>query len=49
MLLNIAILTIIERKILARFQRRVGPYRIILQPIADGIKVLFKERVFRKG
>jgi len=45
--LTIAVLTLIERKLLANFQRRVGPmivgYYGILQPIADALKLLIKE------
>jgi len=46
-ILTIAVLTLIERKLLANFQRRVGPmvvgYYGILQPIADALKLLIKE------
>lgn len=47
--INILALTLIylERKVAARFQCRVGPMRVgwhgVLQPVADGIKLLFKE------
>jgi len=45
----IAILTLLERRLLANFQRRVGPDKVglfgILQPIADALKLLFKEMV----
>jgi NADH-quinone oxidoreductase subunit H len=44
-----AYLTLIERRLLARFQRRVGPNRAgpfgLLQPLADGIKMAFKEQI----
>src|SRR5512133_212631 len=41
--------TLYERKVLARMQVRVGPNRAgpfgFLQPIADGIKLIFKEEL----
>lgn len=51
LLLSIAFLTLLERKILASvFHGRLGPnfvgFRGILQPIADGLKLLFKEILF---
>jgi NADH-quinone oxidoreductase subunit H len=46
-LLMIAYLTLLERKLLGYFQIRLGPNRVgpfgMLQPIADGIKILLKE------
>ncbi len=52
-LLLAAYLVLVERKLLGRFQARIGPNRAgifgILQPIADGIKLLVKEDVVLDG
>src|ERR1041384_4415548 len=44
-----AITTVLERKGLGRIQNRFGPNRVgpygVLQPVADGLKTLFKESV----
>ena len=49
LLLVVAYLTLAERKVIGYIQRRLGPNRVgirgILQPIADGLKLLFKEWV----
>jgi NADH-quinone oxidoreductase subunit H len=44
-----ALISVLERKILARIQNRYGPNRVgpfgLLQPVADGIKLLIKEDI----
>jgi NADH-quinone oxidoreductase subunit H len=49
LLLGFAYLTYYERKFLARLQVRYGPNRAgpygLLQPIADGVKLIFKEEL----
>jgi len=46
LLISIAIYTLTERKLLSSFQRRLGPNVVgiwgILQPLADGLKLLIK-------
>lgn len=48
-LLGVAYLTYVERKIIAAMQLRKGPELVgffgLLQPIADGLKLLHKERI----
>jgi NADH-quinone oxidoreductase subunit H len=48
-LLGFAYLTLFERRAIARFQLRIGPNRAgpwgLLQPIADGVKLIFKEEL----
>ena len=45
--------TLYERKVLARMQIRVGPNRAgpwgVLQPVADGVKLIFKEELIPAG
>jgi hypothetical protein len=49
MLAGFAYLTLFERRVLARMQVRIGPNRAgpwgLLQPVADGIKLIFKEEL----
>ena len=48
-LISVAYLTLAERKIMASMQQRVGPNVVgllgLLQPLADGLKLLLKESV----
>ena len=48
-----AYMTVIERKLLGRFQHRYGPNRTgpfgLLQPIADALKTIFKEDIVLTG
>src|SRR5213592_1911795 len=52
-LITVAILTLAERKILSWMQDRMGPMEVgpygILQPLADGLKLFFKEDIIPSG
>ncbi len=52
-LLGVAYFTLFERQVLAALQRRKGPNTVgilgLLQPIADGVKLLLKESIIPKS
>jgi NADH-quinone oxidoreductase subunit H len=53
LLTGFAYMSFFERRILARLQARIGPNRAgpagMLQPLADGLKLIFKESITPKG
>jgi NADH-quinone oxidoreductase subunit H len=52
-LIAVAFFTLAERKILSSIQRRKGPNVVgtfgLLQPLADGLKLLLKESILPKS
>jgi NADH-quinone oxidoreductase subunit H len=52
-LTGFAYATLLERKLVSWFQNRIGPNRVgpfgLLQPLADGIKLIFKENILPSG
>jgi NADH-quinone oxidoreductase subunit H len=53
LLTGFAYMSLVERRLLARLQARIGPNRAgpagLLQPVADGLKLIFKESVTPKA
>ena len=53
LMLGVAYLTWLERKVIGYMQVRIGPNRVgpwgLIQPIADGLKLLFKEIIVPSG
>lgn len=53
LLIGVAYFTLLERKVIASMQRRRGPNVVgffgLLQPLADGLKLLLKETVLPSG
>jgi NADH-quinone oxidoreductase subunit H len=52
-IINVALLTLAERKVMGSLQRRIGPNKVgflgLLQPFSDGFKLILKEQVIPAG
>lgn len=53
LLIGVAYLTLLERKLMGGIQQRRGPVLVgvlgLLQPLADGAKLLLKESIFPRS
>jgi NADH-quinone oxidoreductase subunit H len=53
LMVGVAYLTYVERKVIGYMQVRIGPNRVgyygLLQPLADGVKLMFKEIIIPSG
>lgn len=48
-ILSVAYVTLLERKVMGGMQRRIGPNKVgylgLLQPLMDGVKLILKENI----